>query len=48
MHKSRLAAFVLDSKVDDSQQAGEFWSPALGYQLQPSDHAWAERYAYLT
>lgn len=47
MHKSRLAAFVLDSKVDDIQQASEFWSQALGYQLLPSDPDWAERYAYL-
>ncbi len=47
MHKSRLAAFVLDSQVDDIQQAGEFWSRALGYQLLPSDPEWAERYAYL-
>lgn len=45
MHKSRLAAFVLDSKVDDIQQAGEFWSQALGYQLLPSDPDWAECYA---
>lgn len=47
MHKSRLAAFVLDSQVDDIQQAGEFWSQALGYQLLASDPDWAERYAYL-
>jgi predicted enzyme related to lactoylglutathione lyase len=47
MHKSRLAAFVLDSKVDDIQQATDFWSQALGYQLLPSDPEWAERYAYL-
>ncbi|MBY0418694.1 MAG: VOC family protein [Pararheinheimera sp.] len=47
MHKSRLAAFVLDSKVDNIQQAGAFWSRALGYQLLPSVPDWAERYAYL-
>jgi catechol 2,3-dioxygenase-like lactoylglutathione lyase family enzyme len=47
MHKSRLAAFVLDSKVDDIQQATDFWTKALGYQLLPSDPEWAERYAYL-
>jgi hypothetical protein len=54
MHKSRLADFVLDSKVDDIQQASEFWSQALGYQSQalgyqqlPADPQWTERYAYL-
>lgn len=47
MHKSRLAAFVFDSKVEDIQQAGEFWSQALGYQQLPSDPEWAERYLYL-
>lgn len=46
-HKSRLAVFVLDSKVDDIQQASEFWSQAQGDQLLPSDPDWAERYAYL-
>ncbi len=47
MHKSRLAAFVFDSNVEDIQQAGEFWSQALGYQQLPSDPEWAERYLYL-
>jgi predicted enzyme related to lactoylglutathione lyase len=47
MHKSRLAAFVLDSQVEDIQQASQFWSQALGYPLQASDPDWAERYAYL-
>ncbi len=47
MHKSRLAAFVLDSQVDDIQPATDFWSQALGYPQLPSDTDWAERYAYL-
>ncbi len=47
MHKSRLAAFVLDCKVDAIQQAAEFWSQALGYQQLPADPEWSERYAYL-
>ena len=47
MHKSRLAAFVLDSQVDDIQHATDFWSQALGYRPLPSDPDWAERYAYL-
>ncbi len=47
MHKSCLAAFVLDSQVDDIQPATDFWSQALGYPQLPSDPEWAERYAYL-
>lgn len=30
MHKSRLAAFVIDCKADDVETAAEFWSKALG------------------
>ena len=47
MHKSRLAAFVIDSRVADLGEAARFWSGALGYAVRPSDPAWAERYAYL-
>lgn len=35
MHRSRLAAFVIDCKVDDVQAAAEFWSRALGRAWQP-------------
>lgn len=47
MYKSRLAAFVLDSQVEDLQQATDFWRQALGYPQLLSDPEWAERYAYL-
>ncbi len=35
MHKSRLCAFVIDCKVDDFDDAAQFWSAALGRALQP-------------
>lgn len=47
MHKSRLAAFVIDSQVSDIGPAAEFWGQALGLAVLPSDADWAERYAYL-
>lgn len=36
MHKSRLAGFIIDCRTDDLDQAGLFWSQALGYALKPS------------
>ncbi len=36
MHKSRLAGFIIDCQTDDLEQAGEFWSRALGYPLRAS------------
>lgn len=35
MHRSRLAGFIIDCKTDDLEQAAQFWSAALGYQLRP-------------
>jgi predicted enzyme related to lactoylglutathione lyase len=39
MHRSRLSTFVIDCKVDDLQAAAEFWSKALGRELQAPDPA---------
>ena len=36
MHKSRLAGFIIDCRTDDLDQAGQFWSQALGYALKQS------------
>jgi len=36
VHKSRLAGFIIDCRTDDLDQAGLFWSQALGYALKPS------------
>ena len=47
MHKSRLAALVLDSQVEDIELAKAFWSRALGQPCQPADAEWADRYAQL-
>jgi predicted enzyme related to lactoylglutathione lyase len=37
MHRSRLSTFVIDCKVSDLPAAAEFWSKALGRELQPPD-----------
>lgn len=47
MHKSRLAALVIDSKVDNIEPAQQFWSAALGLPCRHSNEDWADRYAYL-
>jgi hypothetical protein len=39
MHKSRLAGFIIDCRTDDLDQAGSFWSRALGYALKESASA---------
>jgi predicted enzyme related to lactoylglutathione lyase len=39
MHRSRLSTFVIDCKVEDLDAAAEFWSKALGRELQPADPA---------
>jgi predicted enzyme related to lactoylglutathione lyase len=36
VHKSRLAGFIIDCRTDDLDQAGLFWSQALGYALKQS------------
>lgn len=35
MHRSRLAAFVIDCKTEDLDAATTFWSKALGRPVQP-------------
>ena len=35
MHRSRLAGFIIGCKTDDLERAAQFWSAALGYQLNP-------------
>ena len=35
MHRSRLAGFIIDCNTDNLEQAAEFWSAALGYELRP-------------
>jgi predicted enzyme related to lactoylglutathione lyase len=37
MHKSRLAAFVIDCKAGDVDVAAEFWSKALGRPIVNAD-----------
>lgn len=47
MHKSRLAALVIDSLVDDIAPAAEFWGKALGREPVKSDEDWVSRYVHL-
>jgi predicted enzyme related to lactoylglutathione lyase len=37
MHRSRLSTFVIDCQVSDLPAAAEFWSKALGREIQPPD-----------
>lgn len=46
MHKSRLAGFIIDCDTNDLEAAAEFWSRALGYQVQRGKAD--EQYAPLT
>ena len=39
MHRSRLAAVVIDSRVDDLDAAASFWGQALGCPVRPADAA---------
>lgn len=47
MHKSRLAALVIDSQVEDIEQANIFWESALGMSCQRSQASWSDRYSQL-
>jgi predicted enzyme related to lactoylglutathione lyase len=47
MHKSGIAAFVLDCRVDDLATATDFWSKALGRPLANSDQDGDGKYAEL-
>lgn len=47
MHKSRLAALVIDSKVADVNEAAAFWSQALGHACIESKENWALKYVHL-
>ena len=47
MHKSRLAALVIDSNVDDIKVANTFWNQALGLSCISSDEEWSDKYTRL-
>ena len=46
-HRSRLAGFVLDCRVDDLAPHVEFWSQALGKPVETPDEEGDGRYARL-
>lgn len=37
MHKSGLGALIIDCETNDLDLMAEFWSKALGYEIEPSD-----------
>jgi predicted enzyme related to lactoylglutathione lyase len=37
MHRSKLAAFVIDCRVEDIDKATAFWSAALGREVKPAE-----------
>ena len=47
MHKSRLAALVIDSKVDELPAAAGFWGNALGLTPVLGDDKTSEKYVHL-
>lgn len=49
MHKSRISGFIIDCQTGDLDQAAEFWSAALGYDVVGSaaDHALDPEYRKL-
>jgi len=42
-----LSGLVLDSRVDDIEQANTFWEQALGLECLRSDEEWGTRYSRL-
>ena len=44
MHKSRLAAVVLDCQSDDFDRDARFWSGALGWEVRPPREGQDPRY----
>jgi predicted enzyme related to lactoylglutathione lyase len=47
MHRSRLAGFIIDCKTEDLEQAAQFWSAALGYELRPKSEETSPLYRCL-
>jgi hypothetical protein len=47
MHKSRLAALIVDCRTDDLPAQAKFWSEALGYAIMPPQSGEDGRYISL-
>ena len=47
MHRSRLAALIIDCQTDDLSSAAEFWSQALGYREKRSTDPADDNYVLL-
>ena len=47
MHRSRLAALIIDCQTDDLGSAAEFWSQALGYHEKRSTDPADDNYVLL-
>lgn len=44
MHRSRIAGFIIDCKTENLEQAAQFWSAALGFELRPKAEETSARY----
>lgn len=47
MHKSRLGGLIIDCQTDKLEEAGNFWTRALGYDAKKSPESEAGRYIAL-
>tara|TARA_R110001592_G_scaffold363043_2_gene679758 strand:- start:11382 stop:11765 length:384 start_codon:yes stop_codon:yes gene_type:complete len=47
MHKSKLAGFIIDCQTPDLHSAAQFWSEALGMQIQKLPGEEGEKYVKL-
>lgn len=44
MHRSRIAGFIIDCKTENLEQAAQFWSAALGFELRPKAEETSAQY----
>ena len=47
MHKSKLAGFIIDCKIDNLQDAAQFWGKALGMKVQQLPDEEGDKYIKL-
>ena len=47
MHRSGLGALIIDCETNDLDLMAEFWSKALGYDIEPSSDPQDAGYRYL-
>ena len=47
MHRSRLGGFIIDCHTENLEEAAEFWSRALGFDIKPSSDPDDKNYVLL-